>query len=131
MPVPTKRTLPGVAVFAVAVVLAVVLAAVIVWDVATRPDGSTQRTLLGWAVTGAGCGSLYWLRGRPVPVAVFTLLCTAVYFPVAYRDLPLLLLTFVISLFMVVAEGHLTADRYGRPASARRPTHSRGRVSLP
>ncbi|OEU85091.1 sensor histidine kinase [Streptomyces oceani] len=91
------------------VVGALALATMIAWDIVTRPGGSVPRVLLVWSLTGAGAASLRWRRRWPVQVAVFTLLCAAAFFPLAYRDTPLLLLIYAFALFTVALEGHLTA----------------------
>jgi len=61
---------------------------------------------LGWPLMMIACGALYWRRVRPVTVAVVTLLACLVYFPKTEPDGPLLL-TFVVALYTVAAEGPL------------------------
>ncbi len=105
----TKRLVFGV-------VTAVAVAALLLWDFG--PDGagggtggqaSWARAVLGWSLIVLGCGALYWRRRWPVAVAVLTLVCNAVYFPFADRDLPLLVIAFAVALFTVAAQGHLVA----------------------
>lgn len=100
----TRRTLLGVAAVAG-------FALLVMWDFGTenRDEAGWPRTLLGWTLILVGCAVLWWRRRRPVAVAVVTLVCAALYFPLADRDLPLLVIAFAIALFTVAAEGHLVA----------------------
>lgn len=94
--------------------LAVVLGAVglAAWWVLFMNDEaevSPAREAVGWAVTVAGCGALYWRHRWPVAVAVFVLVCSGTYFPLTGQDVPLLVLAFGVALYTVAAEGRLVA----------------------
>ncbi|MDT0378594.1 histidine kinase [Streptomyces sp. DSM 42041] len=100
----TRRIVLGAAVAAVVVLL-------LVWDVGRDGVGaeSWPRAVLGWVLIAVGCGALWWRRRRPVAVALVTLVCSALYFPFADRDVPLLVAAFAVALFTVAAQGHLVA----------------------
>ncbi|MEU7719841.1 sensor histidine kinase [Streptomyces tibetensis] len=65
-------------------------------------------TVLGWTLIIAACTALYFGRRRPVVVAAFVLAATAAYYLVSVYDGPLMV-AFVVSLYMVAAQGHLQA----------------------
>jgi signal transduction histidine kinase len=100
----TRRIVLGVAVAAAVVLL-------LVWDAGRDGFGeeSWPRAALGWTLIAVGCGALWWRRRYPVAVAAVALLCNALYFPFADRDVPLLVVAFAVALFTVAAEGHLVA----------------------
>ncbi|MCT2592865.1 histidine kinase [Streptomyces sp. N2-109] len=103
MPVSQQRILLGV--------VTAVLAVLIVVDL-VRGDISGEglpRALVSWGLTLVGCAALHWRRRWPVGVAVFLMLCNAVYFPLSERDVPVLLVAFAFTLFKAAADGHLLA----------------------
>ncbi|GLZ15134.1 two-component sensor histidine kinase [Actinomadura sp. NBRC 104425] len=67
-------------------------------------SGSSRVPWLGWPLMTAACAALYWRRVRPVTVCTVTLVACAVYYPCTEPDGPLLI-TFVIALYTVAAEG--------------------------
>lgn len=92
------------------VVTVAVSTIVVVWTlIVTRYESEpVARGLVGWALIVVGCGALYFRRGRPVGVAVVTLLCCAVYYPVTAVDGPLMI-TFAMALYTTAAEGRFAA----------------------
>ncbi|MEV5568588.1 sensor histidine kinase [Spirillospora sp. NPDC052269] len=61
-------------------------------------------TAVGWVLILAVCGSLALRRVHPVPVAVFTLLVTIVYYVMSTYDGPLLV-AFILALYTVAEAG--------------------------
>ena len=104
MPTTTHRTRTAVAVLAA-------VAVTVVWVVFVRneADEAPARAAVGWALTVAGCGALYWRRRWPVAVAVFVLACSLVYFPLTTQDVPVLVLALAVALYTVAAERRLAA----------------------
>ncbi|GAA4088725.1 sensor histidine kinase [Actinomadura miaoliensis] len=88
---------------ALAAAMFVVMASIVLVALARDP-GSLRGPGVGWPLMIVTCGALYWRRVRPVAVCVVTMAACAVYYPYTEPDGPLLL-TFVIALYTVAAEG--------------------------
>ncbi|GAA4127747.1 sensor histidine kinase [Actinomadura keratinilytica] len=87
-----------------AAVFAVVAAAVLSASARDAGADSSRVPWLGWPLMTVACAALYWRRTRPVTVCAVTLIACAVYYPYTEPDGPLLI-TFVVALYTVAAEG--------------------------
>lgn len=72
------------------------------------PGDSGRLDALGWLLILAASAALYVRRRHPVATAVFTLVVCLLYYPLNSVDGPVLL-TFIVALYTVAAEGQLTA----------------------
>lgn len=61
---------------------------------------------IGWALTGLACASLFARHRYPLPVAGFTLLCCAFYYPLTNPD-GVIILAFAFALYNAAAAGHI------------------------
>jgi signal transduction histidine kinase len=68
------------------------------------------RALLDWAVLLSACAVLgRWGLRRPVAVGAYLVVATGVYFVLGAVDAPLMLLLLMASLYLVAAQGRVTA----------------------
>jgi signal transduction histidine kinase len=95
-------------------VLAIAVGALVIVSTAfvESPAGGANRPSdvepLAWLLIVIACGVLYFRRRAPVPVAVCTLVAAGIYYPFTSPDGPILL-SFVVALYTVAAEGHVVA----------------------